>query len=219
MPHAHWPLFDLVVRTPRLTLRYLDDTLAAELATLAAAGIHDPDTMPFLFPWTDAESPDLERNALRFYWRARAETSPQSWDLLFAALDGDEVVGTTSLGSKDFPVVRTFETGSWLGRRFQGRGLGTEMRIATLHLGFLGLDALTAVTGAFDDNPASLGVTRKLGYEPNGVSLHERRGARAQSSRFLMTREHFLDQVRRDDVEIQGDAAVRELLGIETVSG
>ena len=44
------------------------------------------------------------------------------------------------------------------------------MRIATLHLGFLGLDALEASTGAFEDNLASLGVTRKLGYEPNGIA-------------------------------------------------
>jgi hypothetical protein len=33
-----------------------------------------------------------------------------------------------------------------------------------------------------------------------------------------MSREHFLDHVRRDDVEIEGDAAVRAQLGIETVS-
>jgi hypothetical protein len=93
------------------------------------------------------------------------------------------------------------------------------MRIATLHLGFLGLDALTAMTGAFDDNPASLGVTRKLGYEPNGIALHERRGARAQSHRFLMTRQYFLDHVQRDDVEIDGDAPAREFLGIEVSGG
>ena len=214
MPHPYWPLFDLVVRTPRLTLRYLDDALAVELATLAAAGIHDPDTMPFAMPWTDVPSPELEQNAFRFYWRCRAETTPDSWQLQFAVLEGAETVGSTSLIASAFGVVRTFETGSWLGRRFQGRGLGTEMRIASLHLGFLGLGALEATTGAFDDNMASLGVTRKLGYEPNGVAVHERRGARAQSHRFRMTRQYFRDHVQRDDIEIEGDAAVRELLGI-----
>lgn len=214
MPRPYWPLFDLVVRTPRLTVRYLDDALAVELATLAATGIHDPDTMPFADPWTDVPSPELERNALRFYWRTRAETAPESWNLLFAVLEGDDVVGSTSLGANRFPVVRTFETGSWLGRRYQGRGLGTEMRIATLHLGFLGLDALEARTGAFEDNLASLGVTRKLGYEPNGVAVHDRRGARAVSYRFRMTRQYFMDHVQRDDIEIHGDAPAREFLGI-----
>jgi len=214
MAHPHWPLFDLVIRTPRVTLRYLDDALGDALAALAAGGVHDPAFMPFTMPWTDVPSPELERNALRFYWRSRADTSPDSWNLMFAVFEGDELVGTTSALADRFPIVRAFETGSWLGRRFQGRGIGTEMRIATLHLGFLGLDASTATTGAFEDNGPSLGVTRKLGYEPNGIGLHDRRGERAQSNRFLMTREHFLEHIRRDDVEIEGDAPVREFLGI-----
>jgi RimJ/RimL family protein N-acetyltransferase len=218
MPHPYWPLFDLVVRTPRLTLRYVDDALGVELATLAAAGVHDPGTTPFAMPWTDVPSRELGPNALRFYWRSRADTTPESWNVVFAVLEGDKVVGSTSIGADGFPVVRTFETGSWLGRRFQGRGLGTEMRVATLHLGFLGLDALEAGTGAFHDNQASLGVTRKLGYEPNGVTVHDRRGIRDHIDRFRMSRQHFLGHVRRDDVEIDGDAAVRELLGIEPVS-
>jgi RimJ/RimL family protein N-acetyltransferase len=174
--------------------------------------------MPFAMPWTDVPSPELGPNALRFFWRSRAETDPESWNVALAVLEGDNVVGSTSIGADGFPVVRTFETGSWLGRRFQGRGLGTELRVATLHLGFLGLDALEARTGAFQDNQASLGVTRKLGYEPNGVTVHDRRGMRAYIDRFRMSREHFHDHVRRDDVEIEGDAAVREQLGIETVS-
>jgi hypothetical protein len=38
-------------------------------------------------------------------------------------------------------MLREFESGSWLGREHQGRGLGKEMREATLHLGFEGLGA------------------------------------------------------------------------------
>jgi RimJ/RimL family protein N-acetyltransferase len=215
MPHPYWPLFDLVIRTPRLTMRYLDDPLGDALATLAAHGVHDPEFMPFTLPWTDATSPDLERNALRWYWRSRAETGPDSWNLQFAVFEGDELVGTTAALADQFPTVRTFETGSWLGRRFQGRGIGTEMRIATLHLGFLGLGALAAITAAFHDNAPSMGVTRKLGYEPNGVAWLQRRGARAQIQRFVMTRDHFLEHVRRDDIEIEGDEPVREFLGIQ----
>ena len=36
-----WPLFDLVVRTPRLELRYPDDDLVYELAALTAEPIHE----------------------------------------------------------------------------------------------------------------------------------------------------------------------------------
>jgi RimJ/RimL family protein N-acetyltransferase len=180
MPHPYWPLFDLSVRTPRLTIRYIDDELGVQLGTLAASGIHDPAYMPFLFPWSNAPSPDLERDALRFYWRARADSRPEAWNLQFCVVEGTELVGSTNLVANGFPLLRTFETGSWLGRAHQGRGIGTEMRIASLHLGFVALDASTATTGAFDDNNASLGVTRKLGYDPMGSN---RWPARASAQR------------------------------------
>lgn len=214
MAHPYWPLFDLEVHTPRLTIRYLDDDLGTELAALASRGIHDPEFMPFSMPWSDAESPDLERDALRFYWRCRAETTPAKWSLQFAVIEGDTVVGTTNLIATDFPVTRTFETGSWLGQAYQSRGIGTEMRVASLHLGFVAFDGLIATTGAFRDNGPSLGVTRKLGYEPNGIATHDRRGAYAEIERYRMTRTHFLAHVQRNDVEISGAEAVRELLRI-----
>jgi hypothetical protein len=72
MGNDHWPLFDLEVRTPRLTLRYLDDELAEQVIGVAARGVHDPAVMPFLVPWTDLPSPQMEHEALRFYWRTRA---------------------------------------------------------------------------------------------------------------------------------------------------
>ena len=211
MPHPHWPLFDLEVRTPRLTLRYVDDSLGTELATLAARGVHDPALMPFSIPWTDIEPPELERQAYRFWWRCRADTSPSQWHIVLAALTGDTVVGSTSLVSSEFPVTRTFETGSWLGREHQGRGLGKEMRHATLQLGFEGFRAEQATTGAFTDNPASLGVTRSLGYEPNGRLRHQRRGEVAETLQYRMSREHWAT-IRRDDISLHGVEAVTALL-------
>jgi RimJ/RimL family protein N-acetyltransferase len=214
MAHRHWPLFDLEVVTPQLTLRYIDDELGGALVDLAAAGVHDPGSMPFAMPWTDAEPDVLGRNSFRYWWRCRAETSVDSWEINLAVIENGQVVGATGLGSRGFPVTRWFETGSWLGQRHHGRGLGTEVRIATLHLGFLSFDGETAGTGAFVDNGPSLGVTRKLGYEPNGISRHVRRGERADMHRFLMTRRSFLEQVRRDDIVISGDEGARDLLGI-----
>jgi RimJ/RimL family protein N-acetyltransferase len=214
MAHPYWPLFDLEIRTPRLVARYVDDDLGTQLAALAAAGIHDPGFMPFSVPWSQAPSPELERNTLQYYWRCRADTSPASWNLQFAVVVDGEVVGTTGLMTHDFPITRSFETGSWLGRAHQGRGLGTELRVAALHLGFLAFDALLATTGAFDDNAPSLGVTRKLGYTPNGVAHHARTGTLGRIEHFRMDREHFLAHVRRDDIEIAGDEAARDLLGI-----
>ena len=69
MGNEHWPLFDLEVRTPRLTLRYLDDTLARKVLDVAKQGVHDPAAMPFSIPWTDLPSPEMEQEAMRFTLR------------------------------------------------------------------------------------------------------------------------------------------------------
>ena len=214
MTHPVWPLFDLVVRTPRLELRGITDDVALQLAELAAEGIHDPDFMPFAFEWTDVDGPQLLVNSLQHHWRNRAETSPSSWNHNMAVVVDGEVVGSTGLLTKDFPTLRVFETGSWLGRRFQGRGIGTEMRRASLHLGFEGFSGRLATTSAFADNGPSLGVTAKLGYTPQGDLHRLRRGQPAITRRFDMTREHWAANLRRDDIELIGVEPVCALLGI-----
>ena len=124
MPRPYWPLFDLVVRTPRLTVRYLDDALAVELATLAARASTTRTRCRSPIRGRTCRRPSSSATRSASTGGRRAETAPESWNLLFAVFEGDDVVGSTSLGANRFPVVRTFETGSWLGRRYQGRGLG-----------------------------------------------------------------------------------------------
>jgi RimJ/RimL family protein N-acetyltransferase len=214
MTHPIWPLFDLRVVTPRLELRYIDDEMGAQLALLAAKGIHDPEFMPFSIEWTDAPSPQLERTALQYYWKIRAELSPTDWTLAFAVLVGGAVVGTTSLGATAFPTLRQFETGSWLGREHQGKGIGTAMRLATVQLGVVGLGAQWATTGAFEDNAASLTVTTKLGYTVAGRRRVVSRGASRRLVGYEMEREHFLLQLRRDDIVLDGIEPCLPLLGL-----
>jgi RimJ/RimL family protein N-acetyltransferase len=214
VPHPIWPFFDLRVTTPRLELLPIDDTVGAELAELAAKGVHDPSFMPFAFEWTDVPPPQLQRNTMQFYWRSRAELRPDAWTLNFGVAVDGELVGSTGFITHHFPTTRVFETGSWLGLAHQGKGIGTEMRIATLHLGFLGFGGRVATTSAFDDNAASQGVTRKLGYRENGASWKQRRGAAARSLQFEMNREFFDAQVRRDDIRLHGVEACLPLLGL-----
>jgi RimJ/RimL family protein N-acetyltransferase len=214
MTHPIWPLFDLTVRTPRLELRYIDDGLAAELAHLAGRGIHDPAYMPFTLPWTDQLSPQLERSSMQWYWRARAETSPAHWHLTLAAILDGVPIGTTSLDANDFPTLRQFESGSWLGREYQGRGLGKEMREATLHLGFEGLGAEYATTGAWHDNAPSLGVTHSLGYHEEGRRRAVRRGEATEIIAFRMHRDDWLKRLHRDNIVIEGLVPCLPLLGL-----
>jgi hypothetical protein len=65
-----WPLRHLVLRTPRLALRPDDDNGLYELAALALRGVHPPQEMPFLFPWTDQDPEDLMRRGFGTEMRA-----------------------------------------------------------------------------------------------------------------------------------------------------
>lgn len=213
MDERLWPLFGLTVTTPRLTLRYVDDDLGAALARLAVSGIHDPATMPFAEPWTDAEPSELERNTLRYYWRNRAETSREHWDLNMAVCHGQDVVGMCSVSSDGFPATRTASTGSWLGRDYQGHGLGREVRRAALTLIFAGLDADHATTSAWHDNAASLGVTRSLGYTETGSRVLPRRDQPDTMLDFSMTRQQWQTLDSSADIQLPGIAAVSQFLG------
>ncbi len=86
MGHPFWPLFDLEVRTPRLTLVYPDESMLVEIVRCAERGIHDPATMPFGMPWTDAEPPEFQRSILQHHWKSRAELTPDEWSLPFAVV-------------------------------------------------------------------------------------------------------------------------------------
>jgi RimJ/RimL family protein N-acetyltransferase len=199
----HWPFFGLRVCTPRMELRSPDDELGCRLAELAAKGIHDPATMPFGVPWTDAPVEEMPRNSLQHYWLNRAQLRPESWHLSMVALVDGEVVGGGGLVAEHFAERRVFETGSWMARARQGQGLGFEFRQACLHLGFAGLDAEVATTAAWHDNAASLGVTRKLPYQPNGEDVLLRRDQRDRMLKFRMTRAAW-EAVRRSDIAIEG---------------
>jgi RimJ/RimL family protein N-acetyltransferase len=117
--------------------------------------------------------------------------------------------------AKNFATTRTVTTGSWLVQRAHGQGIGKEMRAAVLHLAFAGLSAVEAYTDAFDDNPASLGVTRALGYEPNGAHLYDREGKPVRVLAFTLSRATWEAQ-RRADIEIVGLDACLPLLGAES---
>lgn len=216
-PHPHepyWPLTGLVVRTPRLELRYPSDDDLLALAELAAKGVHAPDVMPFLFPWTRQDpGGELQRGVLQWHWRQRGEWTPAKWSFNPVTVVGGDVVGTQGLMGDDYGTCRVVSTGSWLGLAHQGQGIGTEMRAAILHLAFAGLGARRAETGAWADNPASLGVTRRLGYRDNGDRIVAREGTPTRELLFSLDRATW-ESRRRDDIEIVGLEPCLELFGV-----
>ncbi len=186
MANPYWPLFDLALRTDRLELRLPQDEELIELCKLAAGGIHEVGEMPFSIPWTQEPSPLLERNALQWWWRCRAEWKPEDWRFTTAVYCNGTLVGMQDLCAKNFAKLGAVTTGSWLARKYQGQGIGREMRAAVLHLAFAGLGASRAESCAMWDNPASIRVSQSLGYRSNGSHLCVRQGKSAELVDFLM---------------------------------
>jgi RimJ/RimL family protein N-acetyltransferase len=86
------------------------------------------------------------------------------------------------------------------------------MRAAVLHFSFAGLLADRAETSAAESNPASLGVTRKLGYKPNGTRVHAVEGKTRLELCFVLERADW-EQRRRDDIEIESLGPCLALFG------
>jgi RimJ/RimL family protein N-acetyltransferase len=166
-------------------------------------GIHDPRTMPFFVPWTD-EGPERRAQAsAQWFWTNRATWSSEKWTFNAACFVDGRPVGVQDLEGTHFGAVRSVETGSWLGRAHQGRGLGREMREAILHLAFAGLGAQEALSGAFEDNVASIATSRAVGYVENGEALGHRRDGSGRTVRFRLSRQDW-ELRRRGDIEIVG---------------
>jgi RimJ/RimL family protein N-acetyltransferase len=211
-PPDPWPLRHLVLRTPRLELRPDDDGGLFELAEEARLGVHRPEHMPFLVPWTDVDPDQRARATVRWHWETRAALTPHGWAVNFLVRLGAPVVGSQMLGATDFAATREVTTGSWIGRRHQGRGIGTEMRAAVLMFAFDHLGAVRARSAAFVDNAASHRVSEKLGYRRDGTEVVARRGKPVEVVRLLLDPDAF----RRPDwkLEVEGVAACLPMLGV-----
>jgi RimJ/RimL family protein N-acetyltransferase/predicted GNAT family acetyltransferase len=184
-PH---PLTRLRIRTPRLELRLATRAELRALFGVAQTGIHDPEVMPFELAWTD----DLEEDAfVAFHERALADWQPRDWQLNLVVFHRGRPVGVQSIGAERFSERRRVSTGSWLGKAWQGQGLGSEMRTAILDFAFNHLGAREAASGYVADNPQSWGVSRKLGYEVVGSHVVTPRGEPVEHTDLLLRRERF----------------------------
>lgn len=216
MEHPDWPIFGIRMTTPRLELRVVREDDVPDVIAAVKSGIHDPAVMPFATPFTDAESPELERNTYRWYWDNAAAT-PEKWRLNFAIRTEGELAGIQTVESEDFIHRRAVTTGSWLRRDQQGRGYGNEMRSAVLTLAFDHLGADVAVSESFLDNAQSIGVSRSLGYEENGTGRHAPRGEPVDTVTWRLTKARF-DELRTratyPGVEVVGIEPALPLLGL-----
>ena len=78
----------------------------------------------------------------------------------------DELIGVVDLFRKN--IGDNLEIGYWVARPFWGKGYAAEAGERLLREADLHLDTSTVHAGVFADNPASLRVLEKLGFEPTG---------------------------------------------------
>ena len=122
------PLLGLRIAAGPVELRGVTDDLLVPLADLAVRGIHDPDFMPFCTPWSLTPADGMPRAMAQFHWGQRSRFSVERWTADLAVFWEGLLVGCQGFGAENYLVTRTGETGSWLSREFQGRGIGTAMR-------------------------------------------------------------------------------------------
>lgn len=207
-----WPTFGLTLTTPRLTLHLPSEDELTALAELAGEGVHRPDERPFLTPWTEGTTEERARAVLSGHWYRLSCWEQDSWSLGMAIIDrAGTTMGIATLRARDFRVNREVTTSSWLGLRFHGQGFGTEARTALLTLAFDHLGATDATTEVFQDNHASQGVSRKLGYQPDGISRDRRGDEVVVSDRLRLTSDRWAAVTNRVPVHVTGLDAARSM--------
>jgi len=195
-----WPLFDLRLRLGDLLLRPLAES---DLPLLVAL-------LPDDFELDPSLPADRSVALCQGYWRTQSQWSEREWAVSFLVQRGQQVLGVQVLEGTDFRLLRTVDSASWLVPSARGRGIGKAMRAAVLDFAFSTLGAQAAVTAAWHDNAASLGVSRSLGYVPNGEHWH-RRGDRADVMVHLrMARSDWADV----GVVVVGFEECREMFGV-----
>jgi RimJ/RimL family protein N-acetyltransferase len=212
MTYRYWPLFDLRLATPDLALRAMTEADLAPVADLLPDDVElDPAAQTY-----DVGDARTGRGmvAHQSYWQSYGTWRPSAWRLSFVVRAAGEIVGVQELEGNDFPVLRTVDTSSFLVPAARGQGYGKQMRGAVLALAFGPLRAEAAITSAWHDNHASLGVSRALGYRPNGESLHARRDRADVMKHMRLLRSDWLASGRGDQVKISGLEGCWPLFGL-----
>ncbi|WP_440574017.1 GNAT family N-acetyltransferase [Streptomyces sp. AC154] len=209
----NWPLTGISVRTSRVELRWPTPGDLDALADRATEGVHAPGFMPFFSQWTDGTREVVARRVLQRHWHAMATWAPEDWTLFLVVVADGEVVGSQSLGARDFGVTREVLLTSWLTLGRQGEGLGGHARAAALELAFTGLGADQAFSVVRRGNDASQAVCAKFGFEPDGSQINAVRGEQVVSDRFRLSRQRWSAH-RAIEAEVGGTAAALPLFGV-----
>jgi RimJ/RimL family protein N-acetyltransferase len=148
-----------VLKTNRLTLRPLSLDDANRVVELV--GDFEVSKMLSVVP-----HPYAREDAV--WWISQTAAFAEGGERAFAIEDESGLIGAISVGragpEPDF--------GYWLGKAYWGRGYMSEAARAVLAWHFGEAPETTVLSGALNENPASLNVLRKLGFhKPHSIRL------------------------------------------------
>lgn len=207
------PALGLSITCGDLELRTLRDDDLPALTDVILDGVRDEGISPFIQDWDLLTPAEIPVNSARFWWGQRAAMSPSNWRVFFVVRRAGEIAGTQDVHGKSFAQTKSLTTGSWLGRRFQSQGIGTQMRAMACCWGFDALGAEEMVSSAFVDNPKSLGVSRNVGYEATYTRRLPRGEGWQTETRLRLTPERFRRPL--EPVRFGGVAAFRRQIGLD----
>ncbi len=201
-----WPVCGIVLHHGAVELRPMTEADLPELVERLPDDVEMDPSLP-----TYAALDAAAARAVAFaqgYWRSMGAWSPADWALPFVVRVDGEAVGAQVLeGPSDYVAERVVDSSSWLVPERRGLGLGRLMRSAVLELAFGHLGAGAAVTSAYVENAASLGVSRSMGYRETHTSVLEHNGRRLQHLR--LERPDWVASGLGDAVVVEGvDAAL-----------
>lgn len=175
----------VILHTERLTLRELT---IADVPALAPI-LGDAEVMRYSVrgPLSESAVAEFVQWAIRCY----AVDGFGPWAVIERSTGA--LAGFCALNREEVDRVEEVEIGYRLGTAFWGRGLATEMAMATLVHGFetLGLSSIIAIVQPA--NVASVRVIRKTGFNDFVYSQYHRLGVRI----YRLTREQFLAERSR----------------------
>ena len=215
MSHRYWPVLDIRLRVDDLVLRPFTDADAERVARILPLDVElNPESATYV-----GAAPGTARGTVvqQDYWRAMGTWTADQWRLNFGVWRDDEMLGAQELEARDFATLRTVDSASFLVVAARGLGIGKAMRRAVLTLAFGPLAAQRAVTSAWHDNHASLGVSRALGYVDNGVERHRREDAPGGVDDLVhlrLERDAWLSSGLADGVTVEGVDQVGPYFGL-----
>jgi RimJ/RimL family protein N-acetyltransferase len=196
-------LTDLRLRTPRLELRLGSERELRELGELFRDGTY-PEEMESVASavfFDGVKQPEWTENFVAHHNSWLDASGPAGWRFNFLVFADGRVIASQGLQSR---AAASVFTNSLMGRRYQGRGYGTEMRAAVLSLAFELLGARCAISDAWVGNTPSLAISRKLGYLSVGIEVHHPRGDPVEHEVMRLEASRFRSPVA---VEIDGAEA------------